>query len=128
MERHRPFGVTLLALLAAAGALVNIWQTLQMLHILPISIGGTHFFTFDLVGAILFGLLAAIDIWVFVLLWNTNPQGWLFLTVLAVLNLILAFVSILGQSTFSAMLPSLLINGLILLYCLLPGTRQAFGT
>jgi hypothetical protein len=127
MERHRPFGVTLLALLAGAGALVNIWQTLQMLHILPISIGDSRFFTFDLVGAILFGLLALIYIWVFLMLWRVDPQGWLFVTVLAMLNLILAFVSILGQSTFTAMLPSLLLNGLILLYCLMPGTRQAFG-
>lgn len=127
MEKHRPFGITLLALLAGAAALINIWHTLQMLHILPVSLGEHRFFTFDLVGAILFGLLAAIYIWVFVMLWNVNPQGWLFITVLTILNLILAFVSILGQSTFTAMLPALLINGLILLYCLLPGTRQAFG-
>lgn len=128
MEKHRPFGVTLLALLAGAGALVNVWHTLQMLHLLPVKIGESRFFTFDIVGAILFGLLALIYIWVFLRLWNVDPQGWLFVTVLAMLNLILAFVSILGQSTFSAMLPSLLLNGFILLYCLLPGTRQAFGT
>lgn len=127
MDNHRPFGVTLLALFAGLGALVNIWHTLQMLHILPVSLGESHFFTFDLVGAILFGLLAAIYIWVFTMLWRVDPQGWLFVTVLAMLNLILAFVSILGQSTFAAMLPSLLLNGLILLYCLMPGTRQAFG-
>lgn len=128
MEKHRPFGVTLLALLAGAAALVNVWHTLQMLHLLPVKIGESRFFTFDIVGAILFGLLALIYIWVFLRLWNVDPQGWLFVTVLAMLNLILAFVSILGQSTFSAMLPSLLLNGFILLYCLLPGTRQAFGT
>lgn len=128
MDKHRPFGVTLLALLAGAGALVSIWQTLQMLHILPISIGATQFFTFDVVGAILFGLLAAFYIWVTLLLWNVNPQGWLLVIVLAMLNLILAFAAILGQSTFASMVPSLLINGFILLYCLLPGTRQAFGT
>ncbi|MEZ4517690.1 MAG: hypothetical protein R3C44_12985 [Chloroflexota bacterium] len=127
MEKHRPFGVTLLALLAGIAALVNIWHTLQMLHIIPISLGESHFFTFDLIGAILFGLLALIYVWLFFMLWNVNPQGWLFVTILAILNLILAFLSILGQSTFSAMLPSLLINGLILLYCLTPGTRQAFG-
>lgn len=127
MERHRPFGVTLLALLAGVGALVNIWQALQMLHILPITLGDSRFFTFDLVGAILFGLLAVIYLWVFAMLWRVDPQGWLFVTVLTMLNLILAFVAILGQSSFDAMLPSLLLNGFVLLYCLLPGTRQAFG-
>lgn len=128
MTNHRPFGVTILALLAAVAALVNIWHTLQMLHLLPVSVGEHRFFTFDFVGAILFGLLAAIYIWLFLQLWNLSPQGWLFVTVMSVLNLILAFVSILGQSTFEAMLPALIINGLILLYALLPGTRQAFGT
>lgn len=127
MEKHRPFGVTLLALLAGVGALVNIWQALQMLHILPITWGDSRFFTFDLVGAILFGLLAVIYLWVFAMLWRVDPQGWLFVTVLTMLNLILAFVAILGQSSFDAMLPSLLLNGFVLLYCLLPGTRQAFG-
>lgn len=126
MEKHRPFGVTLLALLAGLGAVVNIWQTLQMLHIAPISIGESHFFTFDLLGAILYGVLAAIYIWVFMLLWNVNPQGWLFVAVLSMLNLILGFISILGESTFSAIAPGLIVNGLILLYCMLPGTRQAF--
>lgn len=126
MQRDRPFGVTLLALLAGAGALVNIWHTLQMLHVLPITLGDSRFFTFDLVGAILFGLLAVIYIWVFTMLWRVDPQGWLFVTVLAMLNLILAFISILGQSSFGAMLPSLLLNGFVLLYCLMPGTRQAF--
>ncbi len=128
MSNHRPFGVTLLALLAGAAALVNIWHTLQMLHLLPVSVGEHRFFTFDFVGAILFGLLAAIYIWVFLKLWNVSPEGWLFVTILSLLNLILAFVSIIGESTFEAMLPALLVNGLIILYALLPGTRQAFGT
>lgn len=128
MRNHRPFGVTLLALLAGGAALVNIWHTLQMLHLLPVSLGEHRFFTFDIVGAILFGLLAAIYIWLFLQLWNVNPEGWLFVTILSLLNLILAFVSIIGESTFEAMLPALIINGVILLYALLPGTRQAFGT
>lgn len=128
MDKHRPFGVTLLALLAGLGALVNIWQTLQMLHLAPINLGESHFFTFDPLGAILFGILAAIYLWAIVMLWNVNPQGWLFVTILSMLNLILAFVAVLGQTTVSAVMPNLILNGLILLYCLLPGTRQAFGT
>jgi hypothetical protein len=60
------------------------------------------------------------------MLWNLDPQGWLFVVVIAVFNLILAGLSILGQSTWQAMLPALLTNGLILLYGLLPGTKAAF--
>lgn len=128
MTNHRPFGVTILALLAGAAALVNIWHTLQMLHLLPVGWGEHRFFTFDIVGALLFGLLAAIYIWLFLQLWNLNPQGWLYIMFVTILNLLLAVVSLLGQSTLEAMLPALIINGLILLYALLPGTRQAFGT
>ena len=72
-------------------------------------------------------MMAAIYIWVARMLWNLDPQGWLFVAVLSTLNLIIALISILGNSTWEAMLPAILINGLILIYCLLPGTKAAFG-
>ena len=58
MEKKRPFGVTLLAILAAVAAIVAIIHTLQMLHLWPIWVGPVQFFTFDLLGAILWGILA----------------------------------------------------------------------
>jgi hypothetical protein len=129
MAKKRPFGVTLLALLAGVAAVVAIVHTLQMLHLFPISgpLGEAHFFTFDLLGALLWGVMAAIYLWVFRMLWNLDPQGWLFVVVIAVLNLILAGLSILGDSTWQAMLPALVVNGLVLLYGLLPGTKAAFS-
>ena len=129
MTKKRPLGVIILAILAAIAAIIAIIHTLQMLHLFPISgpFGVFKFYTFDLFGAILWGILALIYIWVTVKLWNLDPQGWLFVAVLAALNLILAFISILGQSTWQAMLPSIIVNGLILLYVLLPGTKEAFG-
>ena len=100
-----------------------------MLHLFPISgpAGVFSFFTFDLLGALLWGLMAVIYIWLVRMLWNLDPQGWLFLVVIAIFNLILAFVSVLGRSSFQAMLPSILVNGIILIYCILPGTKEAFG-
>ncbi|MCL4803632.1 MAG: hypothetical protein KJ046_04990 [Anaerolineae bacterium] len=129
MSKKRPFGITLLALLAGAGAIVALIHTLQMLHLFPIRgpFGEAHFFTFDLLGALLWGLMVVIYMWVFRMLWNLDAQGWLFVVVLATLNLILAVVSIFGNSTFQAMLPSLLVNGLILIYGMLPGTKAAFN-
>jgi hypothetical protein len=47
--------------------------------------------------------------------------------VVAVFNLVLAFVSILGASTWQSMIPALLVNGLLLLYGLRPGTKAAFN-
>lgn len=129
MTKKRPFGVMILAILAVVGAIVAIYYTLQMLHLIPITgpFGVFKFFTFDLLGAILWGMMAAIYIWVARMLWNLDPQGWLFVAVLSTLNLIIALISILGNSTWEAMLPAILINGLILIYCLLPGTKAAFG-
>lgn len=129
MTRERPFGVTLLAILAAIAAIIAGIHTLQMLHLFPFRgpFGVFAFFTFDLLGAILWGLLALIYIWVVRQLWNLDPQGWLFVAALAAINLILAVISVFGQSTWQAMLPSILVNGLILVYVLLPGTKEAFG-
>lgn len=129
--KRRPFGVTVLAILALIAAVIAGWHTLQMLHLLPVNVetalGTVKFFTFDIFGAILWGVMVLIYVWVFRMLWNVDPQGWLFVTVVSVLNLITAVMSIIGSSSWQAMLPSLLINGLILIYCLLPGTKDAFN-
>jgi len=129
MTNKRPFGVTLLAILAGVAFVVALIHTLQMLHLFPISgpFGEAHFFTFDLLGAFLWGVMAAIYLWVFRMLWNLDPQGWLFVVVIAVFNLIMAVLSIIGASTWQSMLPALLVNGLILIYGLLPGTKAAFS-
>ena len=129
MTTKRPFGVTILAILAAIGAIIAIVHTLQMLHLFPIRgpFGVFSFFTFDLIGAIIWGILALIYIWVVRMLWNLDPRGWLFVAALSALNLILAVISIIGQSTWQAMLPSIVVNGLVLIYTQLSGTKEAFG-
>lgn len=127
-QKKRPIGITLLALFAGIAALIAIVNTLQMLHLLPIRgpFGQFAFFTFNLGGAILWGILALIYIWVIKMLWSVNAQGWLFLVLLTILNLIMAGVSLIGNTPWQALVPTLLINGLILIYCLLPGTKTAF--
>ena len=122
-----PLGITLLALLAGLAALVALWHTLQYLHLLPFTLGPLQFYGFDLLGALLWGGLTAIWVWAAVRLWNVEPQGLVFATVLSGLNLILAGLSLLGASTLEALLPALLLNGGILLYCLSPGVRRALG-
>ena len=98
-----------------------------MLHLAPVLSGPVAFFTFDLLGALLWGIMVLIYVWVFRMLWNLDPQGWLFITVIAVINLVLAFLSVFGATTWTEMLPAFLINGIILIYALLPGTKAAFG-
>jgi hypothetical protein len=127
VAKHRPFGMTLLAILALFGAAIAFIYTLQMLHLLPVTLGPVRFWTFDLWAAILWGILAFIYLWVFRMLWMVNPQGWMFVVLIAGLNLILAFLSVLGGSSWQAMSASIVINGLILIYSLLPSTKKAFG-
>ena len=125
--RHRPFGITLLAGLAGLAALVALWHTLQYLHLLPFTLGPLQFYGFDLLGALLWGGLTAIWGWAALRLWQVELQGLLFATILSGLNLLLAGLSLLGASTLAALLPALLLNGGILLYCLTPGVRRAFA-
>ena len=125
--KHRPIGMTILAILALFGAGIAFIYTLQMLHLLPVTMGPVRFWTFDLWAAILWGILAFIYLWVFRMLWMVNPQGWMFIVLLSGLNLIFACLSVLGGSSWEAMSTSIVINGIILLYALLPGTKKSFG-
>jgi len=126
MTNSRPIGVTILTGLAVLAAIIAGFHTLQYLHILPFSLGPMSFFGFDLLGALLWGVNTAIFLWVASMLWNLNQSGWLFVVIIAAWNLVLAILNVIGQSTLSAMLPSILVSGVVLLYCLLPGTREAF--
>jgi predicted flap endonuclease-1-like 5' DNA nuclease len=127
MTKKRPLGITILAVLVAIAAAVAVFHTLQFLHLMPFSFGPIRFFAFDLLGAIFWGLTAAALIWVVNALWNLKPEGWMFVVVMAIFDLILVFISILGKSSFQAMLPAILINVLILIYCFLPGVKAAFA-
>jgi len=127
MTRHRPIGITILAILAGVSALAALWRTLQYLHILPFTLGPLQFYGFDLIAAVLWGVTTAIWVWAMVNLWNLNPQALTFVVILAAWNLILAVLEIFGASTFAAVLPSIILNAFVLIYGLTPGVRRSFG-
>jgi hypothetical protein len=127
MEKTRPIGVTILAFLAILGAINALIYTLQMLHILPVFIGPVAFFQFSLIGAFFWGLLFFIWLWVFRMLWEVNPQGWMFMMVLSLLNLVFGIINVIGASSWQAMAPIIIISGLVFIYCMMPGTKEAFG-
>lgn len=127
MQRHRPFGITVLAVLAFVAFIVNAFVTLFFLGAIPVTLlGGTGFFGEALLGAFLWGILALIWGWVAVGLWTLNPQAWTFVVVLSILNLILAIVSLIGATTWEAVILSIVVNGVILIYALSPGVKEAF--
>jgi hypothetical protein len=134
VTKKRPMGVTILGVLAILAAIAAGIHTLQMLHLWPISFTGPvgqqtfRFFTFDLVGAMLWGILLLIYLWLFRMLWSVDPQAWLFLVVISIFNLILAVLTVIGGTAWEDMMWALVVNAILLIYCLLPGTKKAFGT
>jgi hypothetical protein len=126
--RNRPFVVTLLAIGAGILAVLAVVHLLQALGILPYVIGRLQIRSFNFFYALMWALVVWVYIWLIQMLWRVEPQAWLFLMIVSIFNLILDFVVILGEASWSDVSVSLLLNGLILLYCVLPGTRRAFGT
>ncbi len=127
--RKRPFGVTILALLAAVAAILAAIHALQFLGIIPFYIGGVvpvRFFSFF--DALMYGLLFWVYLWLVAMLWRVDPSAWLFLVIITFFYLMLDFIMMLGASTWKDVSVSILLNGFILLYCMLPGVRTAFGT
>ncbi|MCS6845734.1 MAG: hypothetical protein NZ528_15650 [Caldilineales bacterium] len=125
--RHRPFGITVLAILVLLSFIIAILGLLQALAILPPLLNpGPR--SFNLWAAIIWALMAWVYFWLFQMLWRVDPQGWLFLAVVSVFNLAINFAILLtGGGTFSELAISFILNALILAYIMLPGVRKAFG-
>lgn len=126
--KHRPFGATLLAILAGIAAVLAAIHLLQALAILPYFIGEYSVRGFNLWNAIMWGLMVWVWVWVAQMLWRVDPQAWVFLAVITVFNLIVNFTLLIGSSTqWSDISLSFIVNAVILIYIMLPGVRQAFG-
>jgi hypothetical protein len=124
----RPFGVTLLAILAGIAALLAGIHALQGLGIFPYVFGPVKLHSFSLWNFIMWGIMVWIYIWLIQMLLKLDPSAWMFLAVITTFNLILDFTVMLGSTTtFSDVSVSFLLNAIILIYCMLPGTRRAFG-
>ncbi len=128
MEKERPLGVTILAVLAGVAAVIAAFHALQFLGIIPFNFGPFTFRNFSLFAALMYGLLVWVYIWLVQMLWKVDPSAWLFLVVITIFNLILDFLGMLGAGTGIEYGWSIFLNGIILIYCMLPGVRRAFGT
>lgn len=128
--KERPIGVTILAVLAGIAAVMAAIHALQFLGIIPFFIGPSgykvHFFSFWY--ALMYGLLVWVYVWLTQMLWRVERQAWMFLVMITVFYLILDFFSLFGASNWEDVSVSVILNGVILLYCMLPGVRAAFGT
>jgi len=123
----RPIGVTILAILAVLAAVLNAIVTLRFLGFLPF-LGPLDQRIFSLWYALLFGIMAYIWAWVAKMLWDVDKQGWMFLAIITVFNLCIDFVILVTGGSWYDVNLSVIINALILIYVMLPGVREAFGT
>lgn len=129
--KQRPFAVTILAILAAIAAVFAAVHTLQALGLLPLFFtNGPGIPNPNWWSAFMWALMVWVWVWLFRMLWAVEPQAWMFLAIISVFNLILDTTAIIFGgygTTFSDYSLSFLVNGLILLYVMLPSTKAAFG-
>src|SRR2546421_11576133 len=126
LMKQRPVGVTILAILAGVAAVLAAINALQFLGILPFFVGPVAFRTFSFWYALMWGLMVWVYIWLVQMLWRVDPAAWLFLVIVTLFELTLDFIAMLGASTWQDVSVSFLLNGIILLYVMLPGVRNAF--
>jgi hypothetical protein len=126
--KSRPIGVTILAILAGALAVLGALRVLQFLAIIPFFFGPLVFRSFNLWAALMWGLMVWVYAWLTKMLWDVDPSAWLFLAVITVFNLILDFIVLVGGGAWGDVALTMIINALVLIYVMLPGTRAAFGT
>ncbi len=123
----RPIGVTIIAAVVALAGLLAAVVALQWLGLFG-WLGPTDARQFNLWYALMYGLLAYIYIWVFQMLWTLNEAGWIFVAVITIFDLILGLLTIIGGAfTPSVVQAKFVLDVLILIYIMLPGTRRAFG-
>lgn len=72
-------------------------------------------------------MLAYIWVWLAQMLWQVDPQAWMFLAVITVFNLCVDFVLLVTGGSWYDVNISVIMNALILIYIMLPGVRGAFG-
>src|SRR5262249_3652904 len=98
VTQSRPFGVTVLALLAFLQAIIAAYHTLQFLPILPFNLGPMSFFGSDLLAAALWAVTAAIYVWAGLRLWQLDIRGWMFAALMAGWILILDIFEAVGAT------------------------------
>jgi hypothetical protein len=126
--KSRPFGVTVLAILAGIAAVLSGIHALQALGIFPFMLGPFSVHAFNFWSFLMWALMVWVWAWVAQMLWRVDKQAWLFLAVITVFNLILDFTVMLGSGEWSDVNVSFILNAIILIYVMLPGVKRAFGT
>jgi hypothetical protein len=130
--KQRTWAVYILFILAIIAGILALLDAARYMGWLPISITtalGELKFTLpsaQWLGAILSAIVGVIWFVVAKWIWDLNESGRLFILVIAVVNLIILVLAILGQSTIQSVMLALIVNILALVLALLPSTEAAF--
>jgi hypothetical protein len=127
-QASRPFGVTVIAIMAYIAAFLAAVHVLQSLGILPFFVGEVLSLKgFSLWSAMMWALMVWVWVMVAQMLWKVDPQAWIFLAVISVFNLVIDFMYLIGKYEWNDISINFIVSFLILIYVSLPGVRKAFG-
>ena len=124
--KKRPFGVTVLAILAGVAAVMAGIHALQSLGILPFVLGPFKVHAFSFWSFLMWAMMVWVWVWLVKMLWNVEKEAWVFLAVITTFNLILDFTVMLGEGDWSDVNVSFIVNAIILIYAMLPGVKKSF--
>lgn len=127
--KERTWAIYILFILAIIAGLLAFVDAARYMGWLPIATLGELKFTLpsaQWLGALLSAMVGVIWFVVAKWIWDLNESGRLFVLVIAVVNLIILLLAILGQTTFSAVALGVIVNVLALILALLPSTEEAF--
>jgi hypothetical protein len=129
-SRNRTIVVWIFIIVAVLAGLNALLDAARYMGWLPVAQLGNLDFALPSaywLGAIMSAIVGVIWFAVAKWLYDLNPQGWLFVVIMAILNLILLFMAVIGKSTFQSVSLGLLLNGVMLILAFLPQTQKAFG-
>jgi hypothetical protein len=124
--KSRPFGVTVLAVLAGILAVLSGLHALQALGIIKYVIGPFQVHAFSFWSFLMWARMVWVYAWLVQMLWRMDKSAWLFLAVITVFNLILDFTVMLGAEEWSDVSVHFILNAIILIYVMLPGVKRSF--
>ena len=127
--KRRTPAIIVLAIIAVIAGASAFFDMLRFLDILPTNMDEMQFFNpgINWLGTLLAGLLVLIWWSTAAQLWRLDPRGWLFMVLVATLNLIFLVMAWIGTSSFLSIFSGLVINIVALVLGLLPSTKAAFG-
>lgn len=128
--KKRTFWIWLLIAICVIAGLLAFLDAARYMGWLPIvALGDLKFFlpSARWLGAFFAAVVGLIWFWAARMLYALDPRGWLFVAVIAVVNLVLLVMALIGRSTFQSISLALIVNAVALIIAMLPSTKAAFG-